>query len=403
MDKSDIIKDLLILWNKCEIKENKLSEIDSNINQIIKGKEIYQKVSDIIGCPWYLIGIIHGLEGGYDFNSHLHNGDSLKKRTVHVPKNRPPFGSGPYHWDVSAIDALQMKSWDKIEEWSVEEILYQMERFNGFGYRNYHPTVKSPYLWSYTNNYSKGKYVADGKWSSSAVSKQAGGCSILKRMYDRNLIDNGKDNIQYFIIQGSDNCIYFSVLNENMQIIGKENLGNSLEEIVKNSQNLFNHLKSKYNKIEIPSNFKCHEPIDFSRIEIWNSGIDKSNFSIIQEFRRGENVQLTKNFHLSEMECKCGKCQITIVNMNHMKKLQEMRDYFGKPIYINSGYRCPSHNIAEGGASDSEHLKGATDITVRGIKPSEMVRKALEMNFGGVGSYKTFTHLDSRTDEVARW
>ena len=44
--------------------------------------------------------------------------------------------------------------------------------------------MKSPYLWSYTAIYTAGKYVADGKWSDTAVSKQCGGMAILKHLVD---------------------------------------------------------------------------------------------------------------------------------------------------------------------------------------------------------------------------
>ena len=46
--------------------------------------------------------------------------------------------------------------------------------FNGWGYRLYHPNVKTPYLWSYTDKYSKGKYIEKVKnavnWSTSVSS-----------------------------------------------------------------------------------------------------------------------------------------------------------------------------------------------------------------------------------------
>lgn len=44
--------------------------------------------------------------------------------------------------------------------------------------------------------------------------------------------------------------------------------------------------------------------------------------------------------------------------------LDPLRDWYGKPVYVNSGYRCPQLNRAVGGAADSQHLKGeAADIT----------------------------------------
>lgn len=46
--------------------------------------------------------------------------------------------------------------------------------------------------------------------------------------------------------------------------------------------------------------------------------------------------------------------------------LDPIRELYGKPIYINSGYRCPALNKAVGGVPTSEHMKGmAADIDTR--------------------------------------
>lgn len=43
--------------------------------------------------------------------------------------------------------------------------------------------------------------------------------------------------------------------------------------------------------------------------------------------------------------------------------LQPLRDKYGKPIIVDSGYRCPKLNQAVGGAKTSQHLYGqAADI-----------------------------------------
>ena len=52
-------------------------------------------------------------------------------------------------------------------------------------------------------------------------------------------------------------------------------------------------------------------------------------------------------------------------NMIHTANaiFQPMRDYFGKPIFVSSGYRSPELNKAIGGAATSQHCKGeALDI-----------------------------------------
>ena len=50
--------------------------------------------------------------------------------------------------------------------------------------------------------------------------------------------------------------------------------------------------------------------------------------------------------------------------------LDPLREAYGKPITVTSGYRCPRLNRAVGGAANSQHIKGeAADITAG--SPSE--------------------------------
>ena len=49
--------------------------------------------------------------------------------------------------------------------------------------------------------------------------------------------------------------------------------------------------------------------------------------------------------------------------------LDPVREAFGGPIVVNSGYRCPRHNAAVGGVRNSQHLRGdAADIAPAGFK-----------------------------------
>ena len=75
-------------------------------------------------------------------------------------------------------------------DWSLERLLYELEGYNGWGYRLFHAHVKSPYLWSFSNHYTSGKYVADGRWSDTAVSRQCGAALIIKRLEQRSEIDS---------------------------------------------------------------------------------------------------------------------------------------------------------------------------------------------------------------------
>ncbi|MFL5807911.1 MAG: hypothetical protein ACJ749_00240, partial [Flavisolibacter sp.] len=127
------------------------------------------------------------------FTTHLHNGDPLTKRTTHVPKGLPKNGNPPFAWADSAEDALRLKSLDTWSDWTVPGVLFQMERYNGFGYRP--RGIHSPYLWSFSNHYSKGKFTADGLFDSTAVSKQIGAAVLLRRMSEKQVAIAGDIDI----------------------------------------------------------------------------------------------------------------------------------------------------------------------------------------------------------------
>ena len=123
---------------------------------------------------------------------------------------------------------------------------------------------------------------------------------------------------------------------------------------------------------------------------------------------------MTKNFKLKEFECK-GGCDMPLeVYENIIKlasQLQFLRDYTGRPITINSAYRCPDHNAKVGGSKTSQHLLGkAADITIQSLKPVEvyaLIEDLIDMGHmlqGGLGLYeeKGFVHYDIRKTK-ARW
>jgi len=142
-----------------------------------------------MGIPWYFIAVIHNMESGMNFTKHLHNGDPLTARTVQVPAGRPRQGNPPFTWEESAVDALTLRKIGASTDWSLSGMLYQMEGYNGWGYRLYHAHVLSPYLWGFSNHYTSGKYVKDGTWSDTAVSKQCGTAVVLRRLAEKGIIE----------------------------------------------------------------------------------------------------------------------------------------------------------------------------------------------------------------------
>jgi lysozyme family protein len=137
--------------------------------------------------PWYFIACVHYMECSFNFKKHLHNGDPLTGYTVHVPANRPKVGHAPpFTFEESAVDAIKLMKYDQVTNWSLSFILLKLEGYNGFGYNR--KGIHTPYLWSYSNHYTKGKYVKDGVYDADAVSSQLGAAVILKRMEQRALI-----------------------------------------------------------------------------------------------------------------------------------------------------------------------------------------------------------------------
>jgi uncharacterized protein YcbK (DUF882 family) len=126
---------------------------------------------------------------------------------------------------------------------------------------------------------------------------------------------------------------------------------------------------------------------------------------VVKEYRKGSKVKVSKNFNSSEFDCKCKdpNCQTTLIDKDHLDKLQALRDFLGQPVTITSAFRCEKYNKAVGGASKSRHKEGdATDIIVKNMTPDEVAEKC--EHFDGLGKYNSFTHIDSRGEEKkARW
>lgn len=108
----------------------------------------------------------------------------------------------------------------------------------------------------------------------------------------------------------------------------------------------------------------------------------------------------SENFQRSEFECQCG-CGYDTVDAELLTILNWLRDYFGQPVAVTSGCRCPEHNRAEGGSKNSYHLYGkAADVKVKGISARE-VYEALVENFPyqyGFIEYSTWVHIDCRDE-----
>lgn len=104
------------------------------------------------------------------------------------------------------------------------------------------------------------------------------------------------------------------------------------------------------------------------------------------------------NFSRSEFACQhCGRAEMSD---DFLWKLQELRDSYGKPMKITSGYRCPQHPIEARKSKPGTHTSGeAADIAVSRHEAYALLRLAIRMGFTGIGVQQKgdgrFLHLDA--------
>lgn len=126
--------------------------------------------------------------------------------------------------------------------------------------------------------------------------------------------------------------------------------------------------------------------------------------SVVKDYslKKDGNTRITEHFKVSEFACHDGSDLIKI-DTKLVVILESIREYFNKPIYINSGYRSPNYNKKIGGATKSYHMAGkAADIHIQGVTPHEIARCAEKLGVLGIGEYPSFTHVDTR-EKKAFW
>lgn len=108
--------------------------------------------------------------------------------------------------------------------------------------------------------------------------------------------------------------------------------------------------------------------------------------------------QLSAHFKVREFACGDGSDAV-LVAPRLVMVLESIRAHFGAAVTINSGYRTPEYNAKVGGVARSQHCYGtAADIVVKGQTPEAVAAfaRTLMPDWGGVGVYKSFTHIDVR-------
>jgi len=170
-------------WDAMRITEAQGPAFKAVADRLLFQRPRYEAVSKALksqgyNIPWEFIAVTHQREASGDFTKYLGNGQALNKKTTIVPKGRGPFSS----WEQGAIDALVYAPpyAAKNTDWSIGGTLAKLEEYNGLGYSA--KGVPSPYIWAGTDQYTKGKYVADHKYDPEHVDTQLGCAGLLKFM-----------------------------------------------------------------------------------------------------------------------------------------------------------------------------------------------------------------------------
>ena len=99
-------------------------------------------------------------------------------------------------------------------------------------------------------------------------------------------------------------------------------------------------------------------------------------------------------FKDKELECPC--CHVLDFSQDLCNMLYQAREVYGKPIVINSGFRCITHNTNVGGSPTSSHRRGlAVDIKcTTSTKRFELIEVLIAVGFKRIGIGKKFIHVD---------
>lgn len=163
-------------WAKAKLTRS--AEFAPVAKRLVGARSRYKEVEQLTGVPWFVIAVIHQREASQNWNLSIAQGDPWNRASVHVPKGRGPFGS----WKDAAVDALKYCSpyaanW---KDWTPGGAMALLELYNGLGYWN--KGLPSPYIWSGTDQYVSGKYVADHVFDPNTVDRQLGCAGLILAM-----------------------------------------------------------------------------------------------------------------------------------------------------------------------------------------------------------------------------
>jgi lysozyme family protein len=321
----------------------------------LAARDRYEAVGGPLGIPWWFVAGLHLLESTFNFRTHLHNGDSLNARTFRVPAGRPTTGSPPFSWEESARDALIGEELDRQKDWSLARALYRWETYNGFGYRS--RRIPTPYLWSFTTIYRKGKFVGDGVFDANAVSKQCGAVAFLKALI---ALEKASVDVEDSA-EPDDTDVGRDVAPQAAQGPAEVPAGNQ----------------------DFRTFFQQALP-DLQHFK-WQEFLVKGASHAVNGLNTDPPPEKWDN----------------VVPLARV--LDEFARRIANPVRLTNVYRSPAYNRSVGGAKNSQHVQfRAADVQVPGHGGPQLwadtFRAMRREGFfsGGIGIYNSFVHVDTR-------
>jgi lysozyme family protein len=176
IDIQGLIKKNQDRWSVAKITRE--SDFMSTAVRLVDYKARYDEIEADTGVPWWVVAVIHEREASQNFSRSIAQGDRWDEVSVNEPRGRGPFKS----FKEAAHDALVncppfAARW---KDWSAGGAMTLLERYNGLGYAK--RGIPSPYIWSGTDQYVKGKYVRDGVFDPDFVDKQLGCAGLVLAM-----------------------------------------------------------------------------------------------------------------------------------------------------------------------------------------------------------------------------
>lgn len=141
--------------------------------RLLVNKDRFLSVQQMTGVPAIWLMPVFYRENP-SFDAYFGNGDPIDRPTTDVPAGRGPFAT----WEDGVVDSLTIDHIIAVQSWSWTRACYQWESWNGFGPRLHGRSTG--YVWSWTDQYHGGKYVADGVWSRGTWDQQGGCFAIAK-------------------------------------------------------------------------------------------------------------------------------------------------------------------------------------------------------------------------------